>query len=559
MKAKNILGTALVAILGLSMVSCTDGNDWGLDSAYDRLFGVDGSKITITPAKTSIDVTFQKRSDAQYYVMEVSTEPLTDDVPMGSENAKVYGEDGSITTSPVTLDGLYGDTEYYFRMKSMGEGKNDSKWVYYKSGASFKTLAEQIFSELTNADVTDETVKLTWEAGATVDHIDLLQGEEVVNTITLTDEEKAAGTVTITGLAPSTSYSVIIYNGVAKRGQLSFSTAAASPSADYKVNFDASRGLQEQIDEVAAEAEAAGKTNYSLTMIFAANSTVAFNGMSEDGTSPASLKIPTGMSATFYGTAGGEKPVLKMAKSLDISGSHAYIQFINVNIQDVAYSEGKFTDGCYFMNQSNAATVTEMSLEDCIVKGFASKSTFIRMQGSAVKTIGTLKLNNCIFDNLGSGYSFIHVDAGSGNGKIENIDINDCTFSNICVKGKMFIYGKNTNMKSISIKNSTFYNVIGSGNYFVDFGADTYGADQFSIENCLFGKTADEATNKNIRAKVYPSVTNTYYTSDFYKVIKGANPIGFSSVDLFTDPATGDFSFKPGTTSLSIGDSRWLK
>ena len=553
MKAKNILGVATAAMLGITLASCTDGNDWDVNGAFDRLFGVDGNKITVTPGKTTADVTFQKRSDAQYYIMEVSTDSLYDDVPMGGENAIVYGEDGSITSTPTTLSGLGGDTKYYFRMKSMAEGKSESKWVYYKDGDGFKTLAEQIFNELTSSDITDSSVKLTWDASEEADHIVLTPGVngEESTTITLTAEDKAAGTLAITNLNASTSYSAIIYNGKAKRGELSFSTSAAPPSADYKIYYDANTGIQNQLDAVAEEAATAGKTNYGVTVVFAANSEVTFNGMTEDQSGPASLKIPSGMSVTFYGNPGGEKPVLKMGKSLDASGSHAFIQFINVNLQEAGSG--------YFFNQSAASTVSEFTLEDCVVKDFASKSTFFRLQGTETKTIGTLKLINCMFDNIGSGYSFIHVDAGAGKGKVENIDIDGCTFSNICVKGKMFIYGKNTDMTSINLKNSTFYNVIGGGQYFIDFGSDTYGPTSFNIENCLFGKSADEATNKNIRAKITPSVTNCYKTTDFFKNIKGTNDIGFSSADLFVDAANGDFSFKPGTTSLSIGDPRWLK
>lgn len=550
----------MAAMLGVTMASCTDGNDWDVDGAFDRLFGVDGNKIVITPGKTTADVTFQKRSDAQYYIMEVSTDSLYDDVPMGGENAIVYGEDGSITSTPTTITGLGGDTKYYFRMKSMADGKSESKWVYYKDGDGFKTLAEQIFNPLTNADITDEKVTLSWDATQEADHIVLtpgINGEEST-TFTLTDEDKAAGKLTINGLTSSTSYAAIIYNGKAKRGELSFSTNAAPPSADYRIEYNAETGIQGQLDAIAEEAAAAGKTNYGVTVTFPANSEATFNGMSEDLTGPASLKIPSGMSVTFYGNPGGEKPILKMAKSLDVAGAHAYIKFMNVNIQDISVSDNNATPSGYFFNQSAAATVSEFSFEDCVIKGF-SKNTFFRLQGSEVKTIGTLLLHNCIFDNIGTGYSFIHIDAGAGKGKVENIDIDGCTFSNICVKGKMFIYSKNTNMTSINIKNSTFYNVIGAGNYFIDFGADTYGPSSgFNIENCLFGKSADEATNKNIRCSVNANVTNCYKTTDFYKNIKGTNDLGLSSAALFVDPANGNFSFKPGTTSLSIGDPRWL-
>lgn len=553
MKAlKYISRVTMAAVLCFTAASCTDDNDWSIDGAYDRLFGVNADKISIETTIDTATVTFQTRSDAQYYIMEVSTDSLTDDVPMGAANAKVYGEDGSITKSPATLTNLNGDTKYYFRMKSMKDGKADSKWVYYKDGDSFKTKAEQIFFDLTSQDITDTNVRLSWTAGAAADHIDIATGGEVVITLTLTDAMKEAGTATVSGLQPSTSYTATIYNGEAKRGELSFSTAAAAPSGDYKLNYDGSN-IQEFLNAAAAQAQADGKTNYSLTVIIPAGTEVDFNGLTEDG-SASTLNIPSGMAVTFFGAAGGDKPLLKVGKAVDVAGSHAYVKFQNLTIKD--------NGSGYFLNQSNAATVSEFALDDCVVTGF--KTTFFRLQKTDVKTIGTLTLSNCIFDNIGSGYSFIHVDAGAGKGQVQNVAIENCTFTNICVKGKMFIYSKATNMQSISIKSSTFYNVIGNANYFVDFSADTYGADSFTIENCLFGKSADEATNKNIRAKVYPTVVETYYTTDFFKVVKGANELGISSASLFTDPDNSDFSkrdfsFKPGTTSLRIGDPRWLK
>ena len=45
MKIRQIIYTT---VLGSALVSCTDGNDWGIDSAYDRLFGVNSEKISVT-------------------------------------------------------------------------------------------------------------------------------------------------------------------------------------------------------------------------------------------------------------------------------------------------------------------------------------------------------------------------------------------------------------------------------------------------------------------------------------------------------------------------------
>ena len=55
MKIRQIIYTA---VLGSALVSCTDGNDWGIDSAYDRLFGVNAEKISVTAEDLTAEVTF---------------------------------------------------------------------------------------------------------------------------------------------------------------------------------------------------------------------------------------------------------------------------------------------------------------------------------------------------------------------------------------------------------------------------------------------------------------------------------------------------------------------
>ena len=115
----------ITAVLGSALVSCTDGNDWGIDSAYDRLFGVNAEKISVTAEDLTAEVTFNTVKDAEYYIIEVSTDSLYDDVAMGGANAKVFGANKEITKSPYTLEQLVGDTRYYLRMKSMADGKND--------------------------------------------------------------------------------------------------------------------------------------------------------------------------------------------------------------------------------------------------------------------------------------------------------------------------------------------------------------------------------------------------------------------------------------------------
>lgn len=553
---KNILGTASMMALALSATSCTDGNDWDVDGSLSRLFGLNGDKITVETAETSATVTFsaftsKAVSSPEYYVFEVSKDSLYE----GVENANIikFGEDKSLTSSPVVLSGLDGDSKYYMRVKAMSSTSNESKWVYYKDGSSFKTKAEQIFNNVEATDLFEDHVNLSWTPGADVTHITYANTNDAENiqTINLTDEEKAAGKYTLGGLNPTSTYTITIYKNDVKRGQLQVTTPAAMPAANFKYSLasDVTVISQDLIDEIAEKAKAAAgnETNYSATIGIPAGAKVALYGINDSDGGKTNVTIPNGMSVTFFGLAGGDAPTINLDKNLDIAGSHAFIKFQNVKMEE--------NGAGYFINQSKACTVSEFTLENCEVSNL--KTSFFRLQGSDAKSIGKLTLKNSIFTKLCAGYGFIHIDAGSGKGHLDNVEIDGCTFNSICVTGKVFIFSKKTDMQDITIKNSTFYNCNGNGQFFVDFNVDTFGPSTFTIENCIFGKSADEATNKNIRSKTPATVVNSFRTTDFFKVIKGVNDTEFSSTQLFKDPANGDFTIKAGTLKEKAGDPRW--
>ena len=161
---KNMVMSGAVALLtATSFIACTDGNDWEVDSSYDRLFHSTQSSLSVTPTATTAEVSFGKTPNTTYYIMQVSKDSLFDGVDESAIVIKTFGEDGSITTTPYTLTGLAGDTKYYFRMKGRYVPQNvpagaeecpnyqpkESHWVYPKK-FSFKTKAEQIFNAVTD-------------------------------------------------------------------------------------------------------------------------------------------------------------------------------------------------------------------------------------------------------------------------------------------------------------------------------------------------------------------------------------------------------------------------
>ena len=531
--------------LALTATSCTDGNDWDVDGTLSRLFGVDGNKLSIETTETTATVTFTAFSSKDiaapdYYVFEVSKDSLYE----GVENANIvrYGEDKSLTTSPVELTGLDNDSKYYLRVKSMSDNATESKWVYYKDGQSFKTKAEQLFNEVSASDLFDDHVNLSWTPGAEVTHITMVNTADatIKSKHELTDEEKAAGKISCKNLTGNTTYVFTIYNGDVKRGQLTITTPAPMPAADYKVTLDGdiTEINQALIEEIATAAKAAaGSDTYSATIGIRADKNITFTATA----------IPDGMSINFFGLAGGAAPTFNVKKAIEIGGNHSFITFQNLKIVDGGAG--------YFINQKNACTVGTISMEDCSVDNV--KTSVFRLQGSDVKTVSNLIIKNCVFTKCGAGYAFIHADA-SKKGKFDNINIENSTFNTVCATGKHFIYSKDTPNTSIAISNCTFYNVNGGGQYFIDYNKDTIGPKTLSITNNIFAKQPDEATNRNIRCSATPEISGCYATNDWFKAFPNLTTLDYTSDALFTDAAKGDFSFKAGTLTEKVGDPRWF-
>lgn len=544
MKVKNIFRAAALACVAVAVTGCTDGNDWGIDDAYARLFGINSSNISVEASDISAEVTFSSVPDAQYYIIEISTDSLYNDIAMGgTTGSKVYGADKDIIKSPATLTGLNGDTRYYLRIKAMSDAKAESHWTYYKNGQTFKTEAEQIFNEIASSDIGDGTVRVTWDPSAEVTHIVVSIGEEVVQTINLSTADKAAGEYTITGLNPTTTYSITIYNGDAKRGQRNITTPASMPTADFKFFLpEGSTELtQDMLMEIAAQAqEAAGSTtNYSATIGIPAGLTIDMHGTSMEGDNT-TLKIPDGMSVTFFGLAGGDAPILKLSKSVDIAGSHAYVRFENVQITDGGMS--------YLINQSTACTLEELSFKD--VKFYDMPRSMVRLQGDAAKTINNLILDNCFVKNEGSGgYALLYFNNAAYT--VANIVIKNSTFVQL---KHNFIQCANAITNKVTVSDCTFYNIIGSGRYFIDAnGNDT----NIDLVNCIFGKTYTEEASRGLRTAGTYTATNCYQTTDFNIVSnKFAVDMEYngSSSDIFTDPENDNFTLKE---TLGAGDPEW--
>lgn len=531
------LGVSML-LTGFAATSCTDDNDWDTDDSTNRLFSVVESSLSVSPDETKATVKWTKTPNTEYYVIEISKDTLYNDIEMGTTNEYIiFGEDKSIVTSPYVLSGLDSDSKYYIRIKAMSTQILESKWTYLDK-RSFKTKPEQIMNAVTNTDKTSNSVRLSWTGGEKVTKIVLSQGGDVVNEVILTQDDIAAGEITITGLTGGTYYQADLYNNSVRRGYAIFSTFADSPAADYIIYLDET----DEINQVYLDSLATLYPGKTITLAFANNATYIVTDK---------LTIPDNMSINFYGVPGTKKTLLNL-NTIDYTGTHNYITFQNLNINCLQKD--------YLMNQTEGADVNKVLFDDCIIQNI--KRSLFRMQKGGNKTVESLIINNCIFVSAGGdGYNLIHIDAVDGNkiGVVKNISITRSTFNKVSPSGKGFIYSNKTNMESLIIDQCTFYNVVGKGQRFIDFGSKN-GAATFTISNTILSKTGDKDAC-GIRSNNPPVITNTYATKDWYQGNTSSEimPYGVyngTAAELFNDPNNGVFTFKDGSLG-NIGDPRW--
>ncbi len=544
-----ILGFSAMALLGLFAVSCIDGNDWDVDSSYSRLFSVGDDNITVTADTITATVEFSSVNGAEYYIIEVSQDSLYNDIELGGTSTSiVYGQDGSITSSPVVIEGLNGETKYYLRMKAISSTTPNSNWAYYKSGGTFKTLAEQLFYDLSDDDVTSNSVHLSWPANAEVTHLGWkTAAQEDTTLIALDAATIAAGEYTFEDLQSTTTYTFFIFNGDIKRGSLSATTVSAAPDADYTYTIPSgtTRIDQDLMDEIAAEAQAAaGQTNVVVTISLPSGETLDVSSDGEEAGTLSSVSIPEGVSVTFW-CGSANRPTLSFSKSLEIGGYHSSINFENVNLAD---------GGCqYIINQSNACNIGEMTFRSVDIDGL--ERSLVRFQQTTEKTIGKLVLDDCIMGNQGSGgYAFIYNNVA--NSYITEIEITNSTFYTM-QHNFIQVPTPSGGTDNIHVENCTFYNVVGSGRYLIDAqDMDT----EIYLNNLILAKSYSDSGSKGGRTGATFYCTDVLQTADF---VIASNDIkadvydeDITSDDLFADPENGDFTIQIAKYA-TFGDPRW--
>ncbi|MBM6991860.1 MAG: DUF4957 domain-containing protein [Prevotella sp.] len=366
---KNIIArSTMLCFAVLSLASCTDGNDWSVDSVYDRLFGPNESNIAVKPDATGAQVTFTLVSGAESYVIEVSTDSL-----FGSD-VQSYGESTSkITASPVYITDLVSDTTYFLRMKSVSSTKTESSWA--RLDGHFKTKSEQILETIDEStDLTATSVTLRWPAGSEVTTVKCND-----TTYELTADQIAAGTITITGLQPETEYTANIYNGTKKRGSVTFTTAIDLNGA---ILVNAGDDLASIIDTV--------KAGSTLALMPGTYQILSLDG--------ATTSVNITKDLTIKSLRSYDRAIIKGGFS---------IQGGSINLKQLVLNG----DGAvgYMFDVKAAGTYTDFNIEDCEITNY-TKGLFYNNTSGAILPNVTFT-NNLIHDNA-SGADFMDIRVG---------------------------------------------------------------------------------------------------------------------------------------------------
>ncbi|WP_370789575.1 DUF5123 domain-containing protein [Bacteroides nordii] len=548
---------AMMLLAVSALFSCEDEDD--LDMAYNRNF--QPISLDVSAEATTAEITWKSTPNTSHYVLELSLDSLYDGC--SSENSLLFGEDGSIKSTSLSVENLYSASYYFVRVKSVAKDDTpDSKWMYYKKNTyrSFKTKSENILNAVGTDDKGEDFIILRWTISPSVTHIQYtpvigmdennnpILGE--TKTVTLNDENITEGNVTITGLKASTSYQFTIYNNDHARGTRTATTRIQIPEANLVVRINAGATLTQEMLDSWAEEE-------SVTVRFEEGAEYTLVGVDPATGDPAGLTIPSNLSITFFGAEGSEKAILKIAREIVMGGTHAYVRFINLTINDGGAQ--------YLFNQGVDATATEISFKDCDINNFTR--SVIRFKDEKSISSDLLSFENCIISNQGSGsYACITLDSKAYT--VSNIEFTNTTFNTL--QHNLIALNHSSRglaaVNAINFNNCTFYNYVGSTRYLVDAGSDSQGP-TVTLRNTILAKTFTAAladgiwssTSKGIRTKAV-NVYDTYMTIDGVfssNAIKNCLNYAGTSEELFTDPVKGNFTIKDRNFPEGIGDKRW--
>jgi hypothetical protein len=507
----------LITLVGFS--GCKDSDLEEITKLeVDRAFSPTGLSATVVN-KTGVRLTWKAVNNAKTYTIEIFE---TADFS-GNPVKKV--ENVTFAQLPYTVTGLSGDTQYAIRVKAVGEGVTDSKWIT----ATAKTDAEQIFQTVNAAKLTANTVVLNWTPGEVATTITLAPGNI---TRTVTAAEIAAGEATITGLTGETTYTARLLNATKVRGTITFTTLLDLGGAIAVYPTDNLASLMANAKAGDVFALFPGTYNINADVTVAAS-------ISLKGAKPTDKPIIKGMIVRLKGNAG------LGLKDLEIDGTGA----VGGN-QTIIYDEA--SDNAY----------GSLNIENCNIKNYVKGLIYVN-----VKTlIESVNMKGNIISNIEcNGGDFI--DFRTGIAKTLTFTNNTVYASALARDFFRMDAGGSTNFPAvtsiITVSNNTLNGMCnGAANRLLYIRLTKH---EIYFSKNIVANSGGILTNQASTIIVPANFTaNNYYNAPTYtagSVTAGAKYDTGTFTTLnpgFTAPATGNFTISESTLKANgIGDARW--
>jgi len=445
MKLYKIASACMLSLAGLAITSCSDSLDIIESLSFDKNFaplGIEAKNVK----ETSANIQWNASSGATNYTIEVFAD---DSLTFEGTPEKVISN-LTIDDSPYTITGLQFDTKYSIRIQALTEGDNSrtSSW----NGIYFRTGAKQFLKNPKPADIADRSVTLTWEVEEGYDVSTIKIGDI---THEITDEEKEAGQATIDGLTPETDYTAYLYYNGKQCGNRNFTTIADLEGAI----------LLHEDDDLKKAIEDESVVDGTVFALYGGTYNVNATYDEETGE-----LISTG--------------AVKVAKTITIKG-------IYPTDQPIVKGRFEIYDGA-------GLSVSQLKIDGS--KNSTADQIFNYKVENETTSFGALDIQSCNITGKTEGKGLIYMNGPKCS--VESIIINNSTIYGIECSGGDFIDFRTGYPKTLTVTNSTFYNVAKGRDFFRiddksgDFGNPT--GPIVTLDHCTLYNIGANASNNRI-------------------------------------------------------------
>ena len=460
------------------------------------------------------------------------------------------------TTYVVYTDDVLDVMEYYFvRVKANALGSTAaSGWVH---SGRFRITGEQIFLPLLDVDIKDKSVLLKWRPSPLVTKIIITPAGGAPTEITLTPADVAANERLVTGLTPSTNYTAQIYRNTILKGTIAFTTDELNL---FTVTLQPGDDLVEAVEN-AADGDVIGLAPGSYDCVDALGAYVNL--------------VVSAKTITIASTSGNPANTKVNFKEIKLNGTGAGIRLKGIEFDGTAASADYFINLTGLTSDSEAATFTDVIVENCIVHN--TDNAFMRGNrgGNNAHKIDSIYVNNTIAHTNGTGsYHYFMID------KLEfkHLEISNSTMYDIA---RAFIsWATNITMPAVPtiVVNQSTINNFGfsdRNNILLDANANTVNA---RYTNNIIANTPKPGAAVGSSAMRAGNVSTILFNNNNYFNLNGGNPLGplvfpayvqmtsNQTIDLGWTATTTDFTLPAASplrtaseTGGPVGDPRWAQ